>query len=115
MIVQQTFLGHRTDRGGLWKAECTVGGQHYEATSRHSAPHELARKLLAAGVPDEPMTIETDGLKGTASCASFYAMARYTYREGDRVLARVKWKPPPAAAGGEEKEQEFAPEEAQAP
>lgn len=113
MIVHQTFLGHYTDRGGLWKAECEVNGQHFEATSRHSAPHELARKLLAAGVPDDKMTIETAGLSGVATSASFYAMARYTYREGNRVLARVKWKPPPAAAGGEEKEQEFAAEEAQ--
>ena len=95
MIVHQTFLGHYTDRGGLWKAECTVGGQHFEANSRHSAPHELARKLLAAGVPDDEMIIETAGLKGTASCRSFYAMAKYTYTEGDRLLQRVKWKPRP--------------------
>lgn len=95
MIVHQRFLGRYTGRGGLWKAETRVRGQHFEATSRSSAPHELARTMLMAGVPDEAMTIETEGLKGVATCASFHAMAKYTYTEGDRLLQRVKWKPRP--------------------
>lgn len=103
MIVTQTFLGRHTDRGGLWKAECTVDGQHFEATSRSSAPHELARTMLWAGIPDEPMTILTKGLQGQATCASFWAMAKYTYTEGDALLRRVKWKPyrGAVAEGGE--------------
>jgi hypothetical protein len=44
------------ERGSSWRAECTIDGAVYKATSRSGAPYALARVLVAAGIPDGPVT-----------------------------------------------------------
>jgi hypothetical protein len=39
----------------VWIAEATVDGRTYTARSRHGPANELARQLVAAGLPDRPM------------------------------------------------------------
>ena len=79
----------------VWIAEATVDGRVYIARSRHSAPNELARQLVAAGVADRPMVIHCRGLAGTMTWRSFHAAARWTFSEGDRPLHRVRYKQRP--------------------
>jgi hypothetical protein len=51
----------------VWIAEATVEGRTYTALSRHGPANELARQLVAAGLPDRPMVICYLGLAGPAS------------------------------------------------
>ena len=44
-----------------------IDGQSFSARSKHSAPNELARQLVAAGIPDASMEIAYAGLRGTMS------------------------------------------------
>jgi len=79
----------------IWIAEATVEGRTYTARSRHGAPNELARQLVAAGIIDRPMVIRYRGLAGTMTCRSFHAAAIWTYSEGDQPLRRVRHKEQP--------------------
>jgi hypothetical protein len=78
-----------------WIAEAPVDGKTYTAHSRHGAPNELARQLVAAGRADRPMVIHYRGLAGTLAYASFHAAATWTYSEGDQPLRRVRYKERP--------------------
>jgi hypothetical protein len=78
-----------------WVAEAMVDGRTYTARSRHGAPNELARKLVAAGIIDRPMVIHYRGLAGTMTWRSFHAAATWTYSEGDQPLRRVRYKEQP--------------------
>jgi hypothetical protein len=78
-----------------WVAEAMVDGRTYTARSRHGAANELARQLLAAGLPDRPMTIYYRGLAGTMTYRSFHAAATWTFSEGDRPLRRVRYRERP--------------------
>jgi hypothetical protein len=79
----------------VWIAEATVDGRLYVARSRHGAPNELARQLVAAGVADRQMVIRSRGLAGTMTYRSFYAAAGWTYSEGDQPLRRVRYREQP--------------------
>jgi hypothetical protein len=79
----------------LWVAEVTVDGRTYTARSRHGAPNELARQLVAAGLADRPMVIHYRGRAGTMTYRSFHASATWTYSEGDQPLRRVTYKERP--------------------
>jgi hypothetical protein len=50
-----------------WVAETMIDGQSFSARSKHGAPNELARQLVAAGIPDASMEIAYAGLRGTMS------------------------------------------------
>jgi hypothetical protein len=86
-----------------WLARCTVGGVDYEASSRRGASTELARVIIAAGVPDQP--VEVNDLRPTRPIGATYpstrwrslhVMAKWTYEESDnRPLRRVPWRPAP--------------------
>jgi hypothetical protein len=39
----------------VWTAEAMVEGRAYTAQSRHGPANQLARQLVAAGLPDRPM------------------------------------------------------------
>ena len=78
-----------------WIAEATVEGRTYTARSRHGPANELARQLVAAGLPDRPMVIRCLGLAGTMTYRSFHAAARWTFSEGERTLRRVRYREPP--------------------
>jgi hypothetical protein len=78
-----------------WVAETIVEGRVYVARSRHGAPNELARQLVAAGLVDRPVVIHYRGLAGTMTWRSFYAAAMWAYSEGDHPLRRVRYKEQP--------------------
>src|SRR5262249_5927510 len=67
----------------------------YIARSRHGAPNELARRLVAAGLADRPMVIRNAGLAGNMTWSSFHAAATWTFNEGDQPLHRVRHREPP--------------------
>jgi hypothetical protein len=79
----------------VWIAEATVEGSTYTARSRHGSANELARHLVAAGLPDRPMVIRYHGLAGTMTYRSFHAAATWTFSEGERTLRRVRYRAPP--------------------
>lgn len=91
-------------RGCLWRATCTIAingeGQDFDATSRSGAPYALARELVTAGLPDQPVRVTSDAMSGTeirrlpghASYASLHRMAEFTMAEGGKTrLLRVRW------------------------
>jgi hypothetical protein len=82
-------------KGCAYMAACEIDGIPYSARSRHGAPNELARVLLAAGIPDQPMAVTHRGLKGEMTCRSFHEAARWTYEEtATKPLHRVRWRDP---------------------
>jgi hypothetical protein len=75
-----------------WVAEAMVEGCVCVARSRHGAPNELARQLVAAGLADRPMVIHYRGRAGTMTYRSVHAAAIWTYSEGDQPLRRVRYR-----------------------
>src|ERR1700730_14630712 len=57
-------------------AEATFEGRTYTARSRHGPANQLARQLIAAGLPDRPRVIRYRGLAGTMTYRSRRATAR---------------------------------------
>ena len=107
-LRQRIVPRSRTHTGALWEAATEFDGNAYSAASRHGAPQALARVLVAAGVPDQPVevhsevclfddgrTIRTEELKGGIRCSSLHAMAGRTFNEGDRPLHRTRYTAPP--------------------
>jgi hypothetical protein len=78
----------------IYLATCTTADQHFEARSRRSAPAELARVLVAAGIPDGPIVVIQAGISGCMRYPSLHRMARRTYTEGDRPLRRIPYSTP---------------------
>jgi hypothetical protein len=86
-IRQRTLENTRTpDRSCIYEAECEVDGRCYAATSRHGAPIELARLLVSARIPDQPVEGVTVGIKGGITYRSLHGMALWTYAEGAGAL-----------------------------
>ena len=56
-IRQRLVPRSRTSTGSLWQAETEIDGKTYSATSRHGAPQALARVLIDAGIPDQPVEV----------------------------------------------------------
>jgi len=57
--------------------------------------NDIARQLVAAGVPDAPMQVYTAGLKGCLVWRSFYSAAERIYRESATEPVRpVRWIDP---------------------
>jgi hypothetical protein len=76
-----------------WVASAEIDGIVYLARSRRGAAHELARALAAAGLPDQSVRVEHDGLAGYMSYRSLHRMAGGTYVEGrSTVLARARYR-----------------------
>ena len=97
VMLQRPLEGTRTpERSCVYEAECEIDGRRYSAQSRHGAPNELARVLVAAGVPDQSVEVRQTGIKGGLSYRSLHELARRTYEESATVsLRRVRWKSPP--------------------
>jgi hypothetical protein len=99
MVSVQPLKETQTPNSGcLWLAEAEIDGRRFEALSRHGAPNELARQLVAAGIADRPMVIRCQGLAGTMTWRSLHTAAAWTYKEGDRPLRRVRYKARPEIA-----------------
>jgi hypothetical protein len=78
-----------------WIASTTLDdGRRFSARSKHGASNELARTLVSAGVPDQPMQTYEGKMKGIYY-PSFHEAAKWTYEEGNRPLHRVRWRPRP--------------------
>jgi hypothetical protein len=109
-IRQRIVPGSRTHTGSLWEAMAEIGGKTYSATSRHGAPQALARVLVAASIPDQPVKvssevcvldngeIRTEHLRGCIRYLSLHTMAKTTFEEGDRPLHRARFKERPQNA-----------------
>jgi hypothetical protein len=95
-MLQRPLEDTRTPgRSCVYQAECEVDGRSYSARSRHGAPNELARVLVAAGVSDQPVEVRQVGIKGCITYRSLHELACWTYEESATVpLRRVRWKPP---------------------
>ena len=104
-IRQRIVPRSRTHTGSLWEASTEIDGMSYSAASRHGAPQALARVLVAAGIPDQPVKvrsevcifdngaeIRTEKLRGCIRYRSLHAMAKTTFEEGDRPLHRARFK-----------------------
>jgi hypothetical protein len=74
-------------RGRAWVAECQVDGKPYQARSKSGAPYALARALVADGVPDQPMSVVSQGLAGETRYRSLAEMAGRTVVESPREPA----------------------------
>ena len=87
----------RADEGSLteksacsWIAEAAVDNRTITASSRHGAAYALARKLVAAEVPDQPVSVMFANLSGEMTYPSLHAMAHRTIAESDTAPARAR-------------------------
>jgi len=78
-----------------WVADAIVNGRTYTATSRMAPANDIARQLIADGVPDAPMHIYTLGLKGCLIWRSFYRAAERAIEENAQVPVRSRRYRPP--------------------
>ena len=96
-ISQQIEPGTRSrEKGPFWLASTMIDGQVYTARSRNGAPNALARKLVEAGIADQPYQImsERDPERAGVRGRSFMALCGWTYTEGaTSPLRRIKWVP----------------------
>src|ERR1043166_9665862 len=100
VVHQRPLEGtHTANKSCKWVAEAIVNGPTYTATSRMAPANDIARQLVADGVPDAPMQVYTEGLKGCLVWRSFYSAAGYTFEENDR--APVKRRRPRASQDGQ--------------
>jgi hypothetical protein len=100
VIVHQHPLEHtRRVKSCKWVGEAVVDGRTYIATSRMSPPCDIARQLVADGVPDDEMHIYSAGLEGCLIWRSFYQAAGFTYEESTTVAVRMaRWVDPTVTA-----------------
>jgi hypothetical protein len=76
-----------------WLGEAIVNGRIYAATSRLAPANDIARQLVADGVPDTPMQIYSAGLKGCLTWPSFRLAALFTYEEtATKQVRMVRWR-----------------------
>jgi hypothetical protein len=78
-----------------WVAEAIVNGRTYTATSRMAPANDIARQLVADNVPDAPMHVYTEGLKGCLVWRSFHKAAERTIEENAQVPVRARRYRPP--------------------
>src|SRR5499425_1086806 len=101
IIVHQRPLAatRSANKSCKWVAEAIVNGRTYTATSRMAPANDIARQLVADGVPDAPMHVYTAGLKGALVWRSFHRAAGYTFKENAKTpVKRVRWEAPEHAA-----------------
>lgn len=83
----------RTTRGSAWLA--TIDG--YSARSRSGASFALARTLVDAGLPDQPVRVTQAGIAGYVTYRSLHRMAGLTIAEGgSQPVHLAKWREMPA-------------------
>ena len=101
-VHQRPLEDTRTaNKSSKWVAEAIVNGCTYTATSRIAAANDIARQLLADGVPDAPMHVYTAGLKGCLVWRSFYRAAERAVEEtATKPVHMVRWESPEVRAAG---------------
>src|SRR5262252_2708438 len=80
----------RPGKSCKWIAEAIVNGRTYTATSRTAPANEIARQLVADGIPDAPMHVYTAGLTGCMVWRSFHRAAERTIEENAHVPVRAR-------------------------
>jgi len=84
------------ERACYYTATCEIDGKPYQARKRLGAGNELARMLVSAGIPDQPVQVRQAGQPGHTTWHSLYRMALYDYAEGSGTTLRmIRWTPPP--------------------
>jgi hypothetical protein len=85
------------ERPTKWVAQCTVDGKSFAATSRMNPCSDLARALVAANIPDQPVQRWNEKLNHWAlRWKSLHTMAQWMIIDPpSSYLHRVKYKPPP--------------------
>src|SRR5215472_13563745 len=97
IIVHQRPLAatRSANKSCKWIAEAIVNGRTYTATSRMAPANEIARQLVADGVPDAPMQVYMARLKGCLIWRSFHKAAGYTFKENAHTpVKRDRWEAP---------------------
>jgi hypothetical protein len=90
IAMTQRLAGQRTpDNIMPWEATTEIAGIGYTARSRRGAPFALARVLIAAGIPDQPVIVTTDGVRGTMRYPSLVRMAGLTMIETAKTPLRL--------------------------
>ena len=85
-IEQRPVEATRTPGNGcIWLAETVIDGKRYSARSRRGAALALARVLVAAGIPDQPICVRQAGLRGEMRYRSLHRMAMRTIEESVRT------------------------------
>jgi hypothetical protein len=83
-------------------ADAEWNGVLYTAQTAHGACAELARKLVDAGCPDQPVEVYLRGGTRSMSCKSLHGLAKTTLTEGDKTrIKRIKYVANPMFAKGE--------------
>lgn len=77
----------------VYRATCEIAGQHYQVSKRSGASHDLARRLVDAGIPDQPVQVRQVGLAGHLAWRSLHRMALFDYVEGSTPLKMTRWVP----------------------
>ena len=100
IVHQRPLKATRTaNKSCKWMAEAIVNGRCYTATSRMAPANDIARQLVADGVPDAPMQVYTARLKGCLAWRSFYRAAGFTCEEAATKPAHmVRWESAKARA-----------------
>jgi hypothetical protein len=81
-------------RGSAWIAETSIDGSPYQARSHSSTPCALARKLVDAGIPDQPVRATQPGLAGHIEWRSLHTLATRTISESASTPIRAeRWQP----------------------
>jgi len=95
-VHQRPLESTRTaNKSCKWVAEVIVNGRTYTTTSRMAPANDIARQLVADGVPDASMHVYTAGLKGSRVWRSFYRAAERAVEENAQVPVRSRRYRPP--------------------
>ena len=91
IIVRQRPLEEtrRPNKPCQWIATASIAGREYTAISRTAPALDLARELVALGLPDEPMCVLTSGLKGSMIWPSFHKAASRMIKENRTTAVRT--------------------------
>jgi hypothetical protein len=77
------------DNPCLYEAAAKIGGRVYAVRSRRGALFALARVLVAAGFPDQPVLVAHEGLRGEVAYRSLHWMATRTIEESATKSVRA--------------------------
>src|SRR5215831_20072281 len=96
IVHQRPLEATRTaSKSCKWVAEAIVNGRTYTTTSRMAPANEIARQLVADGVPDAPMQVYTAGLKGCLIWRTFHKAAERTIEEtATKPVHMIRWRDP---------------------
>lgn len=94
-VIELVPNSRTSKHGALWAASCDDIEKTFRVVSRTGASHKLARALVAAGYPDQPMEIFWQNRLGLR-VKSLHWWARRTLDENpSSPIHQVNWKSQP--------------------